>query len=520
MNVFRMDDLVVDLDRRIALRNGAQIPLTELNFRMLACLIGHAPQPVSISQLAQEVWGTPHVTTETVAQRTRLLRKALGDDGQAPRYVRTHRGHGYSMVGSRVAVATPTSWAGWRRWAAATAALLLALGLVFGQFPLDEESTSPPPAMPAALPDQLVKRAKENLRLHQRRPTEQAIELLREARSINPDHFPARLTLSFALSTHGTKFAEDPIASILEAETLARGALREDINNSNAWSALGYALDAQGRVTEALAGYERAIALDATNLPALSSAAYLYGVQGSLFRALEMDATGIVHANYSRYADIQIARSLDLLGYPAAQDWFERAQRLAPGQSVIVSEVARAKLRQGDPAGALVALDQSVDLDNPKLLELRGRAQLALGDVAAAEMSFKRAGQRGKFALAALSAKYHRRISQTLLDEIDNALASDDAWPELRIGVAELHAAGGQFDASLPLVRQAIDLGWRDMALIERSPFLSPLRETDEWQGLRQRVARELAMQRQLIESHARTRMLLSPKALQEGTQI
>ncbi len=508
MSIYQIDDLIVDLDQQTVVRDGERVELTELNFRMLACLVNHAPHPVNPRALAQEVWGTGHVTGETIAQRIRLLRQALGDDGQTARYVRTRRGRGYAVT-TVAAVPAARAWR-WDRWATVGAMGLTVLVLVAVVGRIGIRSQPEPTAITAPLPDLLVQRARQQMRLHQQGPTEKAIALLREARAINPEHSEARLALSFALSTFGTKFASDPVASISEAEALARETLKSDIGNSNGWCALGYALDAQGKMTEALASYERAIALNPENRAALSSAAYLHGIQGSLFRALDMDAKGMAQGNYSKYADIQVAQVLELLGYAAAGQWYARAQQLDPGQAVVTSEVARSRLRQGDPTGALVVLDQSIEADNPRLQELRGRAQLALGDIEAAQQSLEQAGARGKLTLAALTALHYQTPAQESLHEAEQVLLKGDGWPGLRVQLAELRAAAGQYDVALQFLAQAIDLGWRDIAAIEQSPFLSPLLVTEQWQQMRRRIMQALAVQRELIESHHDTAMLLA----------
>ena len=90
---YQLDDLTVDLGARSVRRGGDPVPLTDLNYRMLACLVRHAPATVGVDQLAGEVWGTPHVTNETVAQRIRLLRPTPKQARRARRsmWERAHR---------------------------------------------------------------------------------------------------------------------------------------------------------------------------------------------------------------------------------------------------------------------------------------------------------------------------------------------------------------------------------------------------------------------------------------------
>ena len=95
---FRVLDLVVDLDRETVSRENEPVDLPDLSFRLLAVLIGHAPDKVSKDDLIREVWGDVVVGDETLAQRVRLLRQSLDEDSQNPRYFSSVRGRGYRLI--------------------------------------------------------------------------------------------------------------------------------------------------------------------------------------------------------------------------------------------------------------------------------------------------------------------------------------------------------------------------------------------------------------------------------------
>jgi DNA-binding winged helix-turn-helix (wHTH) protein len=65
---------------------------------LLVTLVRAAPNLLSFDQLSERVWSGLVITPETIVQRVRLLRGALGDDPQAPRYIEGVRGRGYRMV--------------------------------------------------------------------------------------------------------------------------------------------------------------------------------------------------------------------------------------------------------------------------------------------------------------------------------------------------------------------------------------------------------------------------------------
>src|SRR5215467_2585663 len=95
---YQVVDLTIDLAPRRVSRAGTIIPLKALSFDLLVTLVRAAPNLLSFEQLSERVWPGLVVTPETIVQRVKLLRSALGDDPHAPRYIEGVRGRGYRMV--------------------------------------------------------------------------------------------------------------------------------------------------------------------------------------------------------------------------------------------------------------------------------------------------------------------------------------------------------------------------------------------------------------------------------------
>jgi adenylate cyclase len=91
-------DLHVDVGRRTVTRGTSDIRLSKLSFELLRTLIEAAPNLVSNGELARAVWRGVIVGPETVTQRVKLLRDALDDDAEAPRYIVGLRGQGYRIL--------------------------------------------------------------------------------------------------------------------------------------------------------------------------------------------------------------------------------------------------------------------------------------------------------------------------------------------------------------------------------------------------------------------------------------
>ncbi|MBD2842135.1 winged helix-turn-helix domain-containing protein [Erythrobacter rubeus] len=517
-----LNDVIIDTEARSVWRGTRVIRLSDLSFDTLLCLVRAAPEPVSNSVLAQAVWNAEHVSDETVSQRIALLRKALGDDPKNPIYIRTVRGSGYAIASTAGRLETKAAR---RKWpslkapqdAAATyglASVLIAVVIFFVAPDIGSETAQDTSeASKASEVSLLVTRANQQLGLHQSVETHRAIAMLRDALHREPDNFDARLTLSFALSTKATKFGGG-LENKEEAEALARALIEERPEDSNAWSALGYTLGSQGRMNESLSALQYAYQLDPDNAPAGSSAAYVLLVQGQLYQALDLEFQVLAAGGRSRYAEIQIAQSLELIDHPAAERWRKKALTLNPGQVVVLSEIARSHLRNGRASAALEALEQAKgdDRSAPSILQLKGRAKIALGHVDDARRALEAAGWKGQYDLAALDAMAGRKaragqlLSPSKLSELDS-----DPDPEFRIQLAEVFAALGENEEAKALMAQAVNLGWRDIKWLEQSPFLEEVIGSIEWQDLEDRIMRELIAQRRLTEGN--TKLALAIKS-------
>lgn len=91
-------DLFLDVGRQRLERDGSEIPLPKLSFDFLLALVRAAPNVVNYDDLMTQVWPGLVVQPETISQRAKLLRDALGDDPQSSTLVRGVRGRGYALA--------------------------------------------------------------------------------------------------------------------------------------------------------------------------------------------------------------------------------------------------------------------------------------------------------------------------------------------------------------------------------------------------------------------------------------
>jgi two-component system phosphate regulon response regulator OmpR len=83
-----------------ATREGQSINLSSREFALLAALARSPGRPLSRAQLIDRAMGRDaEVTDRAIDVQIGRLRKALGDDPQSPRYIRTIWGIGYVFAG-------------------------------------------------------------------------------------------------------------------------------------------------------------------------------------------------------------------------------------------------------------------------------------------------------------------------------------------------------------------------------------------------------------------------------------
>ena len=89
----------IHFERRRAQRDGAEVHLTAIEFKLLACLAKHLGMVVTHKQLLQEVWGPTHVEhTHYLRVYMKQLREKLEADPVRPKYLLTETGVGYRLV--------------------------------------------------------------------------------------------------------------------------------------------------------------------------------------------------------------------------------------------------------------------------------------------------------------------------------------------------------------------------------------------------------------------------------------
>ena len=128
---YSVDDLEIDAGTREVRRGAKVLDLPGLTFDLLLALVRAAPNVLGHDDLEELVWGGRPVSPETMTQRVKLVRDALGDATDSPRYIAVVRGHGYRLVAAvKAGAETSRPQVGRRAILISALALILAVVLV------------------------------------------------------------------------------------------------------------------------------------------------------------------------------------------------------------------------------------------------------------------------------------------------------------------------------------------------------------------------------------------------------
>jgi len=96
---FVFADHRLDIDRRELRRSGERIALEPQVFDLLVYLVRNRERVVSKDDLLQAIWGGRIVSESTMSSRINAARKAVGDNGESQRLIRTVARKGIRFIG-------------------------------------------------------------------------------------------------------------------------------------------------------------------------------------------------------------------------------------------------------------------------------------------------------------------------------------------------------------------------------------------------------------------------------------
>ncbi|MFY9553079.1 MAG: winged helix-turn-helix domain-containing protein, partial [Blastocatellia bacterium] len=95
---YRFDDVLVDGDRLRVQKDDQPRKITPRAFDVLVYLIEHRDRIVEKQELFDEIWEEKFVTDNALTRIIKEIRREIGDDADAPRYIETVTKRGYRFI--------------------------------------------------------------------------------------------------------------------------------------------------------------------------------------------------------------------------------------------------------------------------------------------------------------------------------------------------------------------------------------------------------------------------------------
>ena len=307
----RVDDLQIDSGQRQVRRGDQLLSLPGHSFDFLLALVRVAPNIATADYLCETVWGGRSVSPETITQRAKLLRDALGDDSQHPRYVAVVRGQGYRLIPPVLAAENHTRALGRRMALAGCAVVLMGLVLAAVVVSTQRESDSG-----AAVPT-THERAVFNMNRHTASGLNAAVEGFADVLAEYPDFAAAHVGMAEARLLQARYRMLDRQVALRLAEDAIERALKLDPESAPAHAARANLLVLTGDHVAAEQAFRHALSVD----PLLASALIDYGF-------------------------LLLSDPINHRPFEAIEMW-RRAARQDPGSDVLRSHLAWTEFRSG-----------------------------------------------------------------------------------------------------------------------------------------------------------------------------
>ena len=97
--VVLLQNIAVDTERGIVTKNGRELPLSALEYRLLQVFVNNRGRLLSRDRLLEEIWDAAgdFVNDNTLTVYIKRLREKIEDDPQNPNVIKTVRGLGYRV---------------------------------------------------------------------------------------------------------------------------------------------------------------------------------------------------------------------------------------------------------------------------------------------------------------------------------------------------------------------------------------------------------------------------------------
>ncbi len=342
---------------------GVAIELPKLSYQLLLTLIRNAPAVVSQQQLIEEVWLNKVISDDTIQQRIKLLRQALGDNPKAPTYIATIRGQGYQLVQDIEHInnkeKTKTKQSIIRNSLVASTVLITAL-VIWLNFSNKNGSLSKsanPQAEETVTNFDASKHSKIeaarnfyfNGKDYLNRRTEEsnraALIQFEKAIELDPSYALAYTGVAHVSVERYQHFSKEPEAlKVAEQAALQAISLRPNIYETH--HALAVSYHTAQRTADAKNAYRKVISLHPNHSQSLNNLSYLERLDGNYHEALTLAYHQVKAAPRKPLPYIQVAESYIKFGYhDLAILWYQQALKFEPQRRYTQFSICRLHIK-------------------------------------------------------------------------------------------------------------------------------------------------------------------------------
>lgn len=97
-NLYEFGEFCLDTREKILMQGDQPVELTPKGFELLSVFVENHGRLLEKDELMDKIWADSFVEESNLTFNIRQLRKILGDDAHAPRYIKTVRRHGYRFI--------------------------------------------------------------------------------------------------------------------------------------------------------------------------------------------------------------------------------------------------------------------------------------------------------------------------------------------------------------------------------------------------------------------------------------
>ncbi len=505
---YRLNDLVLDIPKASLTRGEEPIAIAGLTFDLLVFFLRCGPNVIPYEKILDSIWSGSNVGEETLKQRVRLLRKALGDDPQSPSFIKTIRGRGYQWIAETEPLQDFPKTSKKRRLglkAFVLASFLVLLGIA-ALFLLEKEQNGSVSVV--STPEDLYMRAAEYYHRYLPADNEKAIGLLKQAILENPDYAQAYALLSRAYSQQ-PKLGNGNWRN--EALVAADKAINLKPRLADGYISLGLHYEIDGFPSKGLNAYQQALERDPENGVALANSANCLFTLGRLKEALDYNVRGMTLYPDSQFGMVQMGDMLRLLGFQQkAETWYQKANTLQPDNVLAKTSYSRFLLlnRRFSEGLELLGSDAEKLWGGYNILNCRGDFYLALGDLEMARIQFEPSAEKqslyASYKMALIRAREETSgaevLIEKLIEELERSVAKGYECSDIPYYLSALHLAKNDRVVALKWLGRAMAAGWSDLDWLRLDPAFEALNGDAEFTALIQKLQTRLSTERTRAE--------------------